>query len=122
LQYTCLVLSFIILNFPKTPLALAHMIFFPYPLSVWFFIIRFVALQSHLLAEVLLTSLPDSITCLMGTLVITWRVRSEFISIGMMVVFSIFYPFYLVVMGMIGLYGHARQVVAYSNWNPTARK
>ncbi|KAF2657855.1 glycosyltransferase family 2 protein [Lophiostoma macrostomum CBS 122681] len=100
-QYTCLVLSFIILDFPKTPLALARMIFFPYPLSVWFFVI--------------------SVACLMGTLVITWRVRSEFISAGMMVIFSIFYPFYLVVMGMIGLYGHARQVVAYSNWNPTAR-
>jgi hypothetical protein len=63
-----------------------------------------------------------SIFCLFTTLVITWRVRSEFISVGMMVFFSIFYPFYLVVMGMIGLYGHARQVVAYNNWNPTARK
>lgn len=40
LKYTCLVLSFVILDFPKTPLALARMIFFPYPLSVWFFIIR----------------------------------------------------------------------------------
>lgn len=78
------------------------MIFFPYPLSVWFFII--------------------SIGCLLGTLIITWRVRSEFISVWMMIYFSAFYPFYLVVMGMIGLYGHARQVVAYNNWNPTARK
>lgn len=40
----------------------------------------------------------------------------------MMIVFSAFYPFYLVLMGMIGIYGHARQVVAYNNWNPTARK
>jgi cellulose synthase/poly-beta-1,6-N-acetylglucosamine synthase-like glycosyltransferase len=41
-KYTCLVLSFIILNFPKTPLAFARMVFFPYPLSVWFFVIRLV--------------------------------------------------------------------------------
>ncbi|KAL5458964.1 hypothetical protein PMIN06_003032 [Paraphaeosphaeria minitans] len=101
-QYTCLVLSMIILDFPKSPLALAKMVFFPYPLSVWFFII--------------------SLFCLIGTLVITWRVRSEFVSVWMMIVFSAFYPFYLVLMGMIGIYGHARQVVAYNNWNPTARK
>lgn len=63
-----------------------------------------------------------SVVCLVATLVITWRVRSEFITIWMMVCFSFFYPFYLVVMGMIGLYGHARQVVAYNSWNPTARK
>ncbi|KAL1598666.1 hypothetical protein SLS60_007806 [Paraconiothyrium brasiliense] len=101
-QYSCLVLSMLILDFPKTPFALARMVFFPYPLSVWFFII--------------------SLVCLFGTLVITWRVRSEFVSVWMMIVFSAFYPFYLVVMGMIGIYGHARQVVAYNNWNPTARK
>lgn len=40
MQYTCLVLSMVILDFPKTPFALARMVFFPYPLSVWFFIIR----------------------------------------------------------------------------------
>ncbi|ORY09759.1 N-acetylglucosaminyltransferas-like protein [Clohesyomyces aquaticus] len=101
-QYTCLVTSFIILDFPKSPLALARLVFFPYPLSVWFFII--------------------GIACLIGTLVVTWRVRSEFVSVWMMLVFSAFYPFYLVVMGMIGLYGHARQVVGYNSWNPTARK
>jgi hypothetical protein len=39
----------------------------------------------------------------------------------MMLVFSVLYPVYLILNATIGLYGHARQVVAYSNWNPTAR-
>lgn len=108
----------IILDFPKTPLALATMVFFPYPLSVWFFIIRSVC--SVPLTYIVLT--PSSLVCLVGTLVITWRVHSEFVNAWMMLVFSAFYPFYLVLMGMIGIYGHARQVVAYNNWNPTARK
>ena len=63
-----------------------------------------------------------SMICLSGSLWITWQVRSEFISPWMMIVFSAFYPFYLVVMATVGLYGHARQIVAYNNWNPTARK
>jgi hypothetical protein len=40
----------------------------------------------------------------------------------MIIVFSIMYPFYLVLSATIGLYGHARQIVRYSSWNPTARK
>ena len=63
-----------------------------------------------------------SIVCLLATLWITNQVKSEFISRWMIVVFSIQYPFYLVLSATIGLYGHARQVVKYSSWNPTARK
>jgi len=62
-----------------------------------------------------------SIICLVGTLWITFRVRSEFATIKMIIVFSVLYPFYLVLMATIGLFGHARQVVKYSSWNPTAR-
>ena len=40
----------------------------------------------------------------------------------MIIVFSIQYPFYLVLNATIGLYGHARQIVKYSSWNPTSRK
>jgi len=39
----------------------------------------------------------------------------------MIVLFSVLYPFYLVLNATIGLYGHARQIVNYSSWNPTAR-
>jgi hypothetical protein len=39
-QYTCLMLGFVILGFPETPAQLIKLIFFQYPLSEWFFIIR----------------------------------------------------------------------------------
>ena len=62
-----------------------------------------------------------SAICLITTLVITNRVKSEFVSPWMIVVFSVFFPFYLVLTAVIGLYGHARQISKYSSWNPTAR-
>lgn len=68
-----------------------------------------------------LTALRNSIVCLIATLWITNRVKSEFISRKMIILFSIQYPFYLVLMATMGLYGHARQIVKYSSWNPTAR-
>jgi hypothetical protein len=40
----------------------------------------------------------------------------------MIILFSVLYPFYLILNATIGLYGHARQLVRYSSWNPTARK
>lgn len=69
-----------------------------------------------------LTRLRNSIICLIATLWITNQVKSEFVSRKMIVIFSIQYPFYLVLMATMGLYGHARQIVKYSSWNPTARK
>lgn len=101
-QYTCLVLSFVIVKFPKSGSELFKLVYFQYPVSQWLFII--------------------SIVCLLATLWITNQVKSEFISRWMIIVFSIQYPFYLVLSATIGLYGHARQVVKYSSWNPTARK
>lgn len=62
-----------------------------------------------------------SVTCLLITLLITNRVRSEFISRRMMVMFSVIFTPYLVLMATMGLYGHARQVVRYSRWNTTKR-
>ena len=41
-QYCCLVFSIILLDFPKSPMALARLVFFEYPASEWFFIIRYV--------------------------------------------------------------------------------
>lgn len=41
-QYFCLVLSIVFTQFPKAPGTLAKFIFFPYPVSEWFFLIRFV--------------------------------------------------------------------------------
>ena len=64
----------------------------------------------------------DSLVCLVATLWITNQVKSEFVSRKMIIIFSIMYPFYLVLSATIGLYGHARQIVRYSSWNPTARK
>ncbi|KAI9839456.1 MAG: hypothetical protein M1819_002081 [Sarea resinae] len=100
-QYFCLVLSIVITAFPKSAHSFAKFIYFQYPVSEWLFII--------------------SLTCLIATLVITFRVKSEFITPGMIVMFSAFYPVYLVLMAVVGLYGHARQVSKYSSWNPTAR-
>ncbi|KAF2141711.1 glycosyltransferase family 2 protein [Aplosporella prunicola CBS 121167] len=100
-QFTCLMIGFIITKFPKDPVGLARLIWFGYSVSVWLFII--------------------SVVCLIATLWITMRVRSEFVNLRMIIVFSILYPFYLVINATIGLYGHARQIVNYNSWNPTAR-
>jgi len=40
-QYFCLVVSIVFTQFPKAPGTLARFIFFPYPVSEWFFIIRY---------------------------------------------------------------------------------
>jgi len=66
-------------------------------------------------------NLQYSAICLIATLVITNRVKSEFVSPWMIIVFSIIFPLYLILTATIGLYGHARQVSKYSSWNPTAR-
>jgi cellulose synthase/poly-beta-1,6-N-acetylglucosamine synthase-like glycosyltransferase len=42
-QYTCLVINFIIVDFPKSPVQLARLVFFQFPVSEWFFIIRYVS-------------------------------------------------------------------------------
>ena len=39
-QYTCLVFSMVLTQFPKSPVALARFILFPFPVSEWFFLIR----------------------------------------------------------------------------------
>lgn len=101
-QYMCLVLSFVIARFPTSGAELWRMVYFQYPVSQWLFII--------------------SVICLIATLWITNQVKSEFISRKMIIIFSIQYPFYLILSATIGLYGHARQIVKYSSWNPTARK
>ncbi|TGO17715.1 hypothetical protein BTUL_0015g00510 [Botrytis tulipae] len=100
-QFACLVASFIFLNFPLTPAAFWKTVFFQYPVSEWFFFV--------------------SIFCLIGTLWVTNQVKSEFASRWMIIKFSIAYPFYLLFLATIGLYGHARQLTKYSSWNPTAR-
>ncbi|CAA9964660.1 hypothetical protein CFE70_008311 [Pyrenophora teres f. teres 0-1] len=100
-QYTCLVLSFVIVKFPTNWEALWRLVYFQYPVSQWLFVI--------------------SIICLLATLWITNQVKSEFVSRKMIILFSVLYPFYLILNATIGLYGHARQIVNYSSWNPTAR-
>jgi cellulose synthase/poly-beta-1,6-N-acetylglucosamine synthase-like glycosyltransferase len=120
-QYTCLVLSFLIVKFPSSGPELWKLVYFQYPVSQWLFIIRSVhPLQISLDAS--LTASCNSIICLIATLWITNKVKSEFVSRRMIVLFSILYPVYLVINATIGLYGHARQLVRYSSWNPTARK
>ncbi|CAD6446012.1 3f34c605-432e-4322-94d1-98aa958e5afc [Sclerotinia trifoliorum] len=100
-QFFCLVAGFIFLNFPLTPAAFWKTVFFQYPVSEWFFFV--------------------SIFCLIGTLWVTNQVKSEFATRLMIIKFSIAYPFYLLFLATIGIYGHARHVVKYSSWNPTAR-
>jgi hypothetical protein len=64
---------------------------------------------------------PNSCISFIASLIITYRVRSEFVSVKMMISFSLIFPFYVIFAAIIGLYGHARQVSKYSSWNPTAR-
>lgn len=118
-QYCCLVLSFIIVRFPKTPTAFAHLIYFQYPVSQWLFIIRFD--YSLLFAIERLLTVSPSVICLVATLWITNHAKSEFITFWMIGLFSAIYPIYLVLTAIVGLYGHARQVSKYTNWNTTAR-
>jgi len=101
-QYTCLMLNFVIIGFPKSKLGLIRLIFFQFPLSEWFFII--------------------SIVCFFIALFITNHVRSEFVTRTMMIKFTMVYPLYLMVNATIGVYGHARQAMGYSSWNPTSRR
>ena len=44
-QYTCLVLSFLIVKFPTSGAALWRLVYFQYPVSQWLFIIRLVSLS-----------------------------------------------------------------------------
>lgn len=101
-QHTCLVLSFIIIDWPSNVGEFVRLIFFRYPMAEWFFFATLVAL--------------------LFTLYFTEKVRSEFTSRWSMVTFSLIYIPYLVLMATMGLYGHARQMIKYSSWNPTARK
>ena len=50
-QYLCLVLSFIVTDFPKSTRAIGDFIFFPFAVSQWFFIIRCVVFDFRLLSN-----------------------------------------------------------------------
>ncbi|KAF2772414.1 hypothetical protein EJ03DRAFT_266780 [Teratosphaeria nubilosa] len=100
-QHTCLLISFIINDWPNSPGTLAKLIFFRYPVAEWF--------------------LFATIAALFATIYFTERVRSEFTTFRSMIVFSIIYTPYLILQSTMGLFGHARQIGAYSAWNPTAR-
>jgi cellulose synthase/poly-beta-1,6-N-acetylglucosamine synthase-like glycosyltransferase len=101
-QHTCLVLSFIITSWPHNVKEFVKLIFFRYPMAEWFFFATIAALAM--------------------TLFFTERVRSEFTSWRSMVVFCIIYVPYLVLMAVMGLFAHAREICKYTKWNPTARK
>ncbi|KAF2862311.1 glycosyltransferase family 2 protein [Piedraia hortae CBS 480.64] len=100
-QHTCLLLSFIITGWPNDAGSFVRLIFFRYPMAEWFLFI--------------------TILCLIFTLWFTDRVRSEFTSWRAMIVFSIIYTPYLILQSTMGLFGHARELVKYSSWNPTTR-
>ena len=101
-QHTCLLFSFVIVDWPHTVGEFVHLLFFRYPMAEWFFFATIVAL--------------------LFTLYFTEKVRSEFSTRWQMVLFCSLYIPYLVLMATMGLYGHARQIIKYSSWNPTARK
>ncbi|THY83125.1 hypothetical protein D6C93_08976 [Aureobasidium pullulans] len=101
-QHTCLLLSFIITGWPKNPTELVELVFFRYPMAEWF--------------------LFATVVCLIFTLAITQMARSEFTTFWMMILFSIIYTPYLILMATMGIYGHARQIIGYSKWNATSRK
>ena len=100
-QHTCLLISFIINDWPDSAHTFVKLIFFRYPVAEWFLFATILALSA--------------------TIYFTDKVRSEFTSWKSMIVFSILYVPYLVLQSTMGLYGHARELVKYSSWNPTAR-
>jgi cellulose synthase/poly-beta-1,6-N-acetylglucosamine synthase-like glycosyltransferase len=100
-QHTCLLISFLITNFPHNGSELARLVFFQYPMAEWF--------------------LFTTVGALIATLYFTERVRSEFTSWTHMLWFGGLYVPYLILQSVMGLYGHARELVKYSSWNPTAR-
>jgi hypothetical protein len=100
-QHTCLLLSFFIADFPQNGGELAKLVFYQYPMAEWF--------------------LFTTVGALIATLYFTERVRSEFTSRTSMVWFAVLYVPYLILQSVMGLYGHARELVKYSSWNPTAR-
>jgi cellulose synthase/poly-beta-1,6-N-acetylglucosamine synthase-like glycosyltransferase len=100
-QHTCLLLAFMITNWPDNAHELSRLVFFQYPMAEWF--------------------LFTTIGALIATLYFTEKVRSEFTSWTSMFWFSVLYVPYLVLQSVMGLYGHARELVKYSSWNPTAR-
>lgn len=100
-QHTCLLISFLITNFPRNGRELANLVFFQYPMAEWF--------------------LFTTLGALVATLYFTEKVRSEFTSRISMVWFALLYVPYLILQSVMGLYGHARELVQYSSWNPTAR-
>jgi cellulose synthase/poly-beta-1,6-N-acetylglucosamine synthase-like glycosyltransferase len=119
-QYCCLVLSLIITQFPTTGSSVAKLLFFQYPVSEWLLITRFAELSLWDISHQLIHSL-FSIGATLFTLLVTSRARSEFISIWMILEFSLLYPVYVIICAVLGLYGHARMVAKYSSWKVTAR-
>ncbi|KAH9819318.1 glycosyltransferase family 2 protein [Teratosphaeria destructans] len=86
--HTCLLLSFVIVDWSHNVDELVRLLFFRYPMSEWFFFATIIAL--------------------LFTLYFTEKVRLEFTTRWMMVVFCIIYIPYLVLLAVMGLYGHAR--------------
>jgi hypothetical protein len=54
-QYTCLIASYVLLNFPITPAELAKTVFFEFPLSEWLFIIGYVSHISKIIITYLVS-------------------------------------------------------------------
>ncbi|OKL55918.1 hypothetical protein UA08_08825 [Talaromyces atroroseus] len=90
-QYLCLVLSVVITRFPKSWHDLYVLVFFQYPIAWWLFIF--------------------SVLALAGTLWVTFHFRSEFCRWYSMPIFATTYLPQLVLTAVIGLFGHARQVM-----------
>jgi cellulose synthase/poly-beta-1,6-N-acetylglucosamine synthase-like glycosyltransferase len=101
-MHTCLLISFVITEWPSTVGEFVKLLFFRYPMAEWFFFATIIALGY--------------------TLYFTGKVRSEFTTFKDMLSFCAIYVPYLILMATMGLYGHARQIIKYSSWNPTARK
>lgn len=75
--------------------------FFQYPMAEWF--------------------LFTTLGALVATLFFCEKVRSEFTRKRDMFWFAVLFVPYLILQSIMGLYGHARELVKYSSWNPTAR-
>lgn len=99
-QFSCLLLGNL-LTHPPSGVKSVYESLFGYPLSGW------------ILCYNMLT--------LMITTGFTIRNRSEFTSAWTIALYGALMPVYFTILAAMGLFSHARELVKYEKWNPTAR-
>ncbi|CAO1624958.1 unnamed protein product [Sympodiomycopsis kandeliae] len=99
-QLSCLLLSSLLTHFP-TSWSMLYSSFVGFKISVWILVLN--------------------VLCIAVTTAITIRNRAAFTTAGAILAFGIISPLYFTIVSATSIFGHFREIIAYSNWNPTAR-